>query len=237
MRVEMDGNGDIVSRLQEHHGRVVIESLRKFRWRYTTLSSDCSDLMSLRQRHRNVITDEEQQLRERGYLFEVERRLHHYLSGFYTFAQIVKTLRDGVSSECDNKIGQRKGSFGDEKSVRLIFGLRHYIQHENVLPVKWRDSSLNDRSEVILLTKDLHRNEGYKRGFDSHYGHLDEPLFNPFAVVEQSWNHTEQLHEDVVSIIINDAGEDISEYNELVKDFKHIIEEVQQDLLESVEDS
>lgn len=233
----MSDNGDIISRLQEHHGRAVIRSLRKFRWRYTTLSSDYSDLMSLQQQRGNVVTDEERQLREQGYLFEVERKLHHYLSGFYTFTQIVETLRDGVSSKCDNKIGQRKGSFGNEKSVQLIFGLRHFVQHENVLPVRWRDSFLDDRSGVVILTKDLIRNEGYKQGFESHYGHLDEPIFSPFAVAERSWSHTEQLHEDVVSIITDDAGADISEYDELMDDFRGVIEEVQQEVLESIEES
>ncbi|WP_156184213.1 hypothetical protein [Halostagnicola sp. A56] len=87
-----DERGSIFERIQGHEARGVIDERQKFRWRHTTLLNDYHDLKDIHRQEISHATERTQQLETQGYVFEVERRLHHYLSGLYTVCFFVLSL-------------------------------------------------------------------------------------------------------------------------------------------------
>lgn len=81
-------------------------------------------------------SERSQQLATQGYVFEVERRLHHYLSGLYTLVQQQLTLQDGVGQSFKKGLQDVLSEYMAKESSRTVLGLRHYVQHENVLPLQ-----------------------------------------------------------------------------------------------------
>lgn len=222
---------NVFTRLEQHQAREVIEGRRKFQWRFATLNNDYRDLLRLGELpvapERNV----NQQLEDQGYVFEVERRLHHYLAGLYTLLEVHQTIQDGVGQEYRNDLSDIEDRFRGVDSSRILLGLRHYVQHENVLPLQPHNSSLERQSRLVVLLSDLSMQDGYQDGFEAHYGPLDDPYCQPISLVDDNWPHVEALFEDTMEVIQSQSEEELEEYQQLLERVEELNKELHQGLL------
>lgn len=228
---EGDGPDDLFSRLRSHEAREIIEARRKFQWRFTTLSNDFRDLLRLERLPVTPSRDVDQQLQNQGYVFEVERRLHHYLAGLYTLAEVHHTLQSGIGQGFRDQLSDIEDRFRSEESSRALFGLRHYVQHENVLPLQPHNSSIEGESRIVILLDDLHRHDDRRNNFQAHYGHIDEPYLRPLELVEESWPHVEEFFADTMEVVAEQAEPEIEDYQQLLDYVEGLNEEIHQQLL------
>lgn len=222
---------DIFSRIRNHEGRDVITSRRKFQWRYATLKSDFQELMTLGNLSVVPTNDASEKIRQDGYVFEIERRLHHYLSGLYTFLEIHKTIQDGIGEKHRNKISNIEDEYRGVKSSRVLLGMRHYVQHENVLPLQPYSSSINKESKLVILLSDLEKLEEYQDGFEAHYGHLDKAYCVPINEVEKNWPHVQELFEETAKVLTEEFEIELEEYSNLIESVESLTEDIHQELL------
>ncbi|WP_336036646.1 hypothetical protein [Halobacterium yunchengense] len=204
----------IFDRIREHHGRRVEEQVQKLRWRFTTLESDFKDLIAIHEMDVPPATELGDQLRSQGYVFEFERRLHHYLSGLFSLVEQQKSLQDGVGENYRGELGEVRGDYLRLESSLTTLGLRHYIQHENVLPLQPKISKLDNSASLVIYVDDLHRS-GEDRDFDTHFGHIDKPYFEPVELIQEDWPNVEEFFEDTIDTIETRTEEDRSELQQL----------------------
>lgn len=228
---EDDETPDIFSRVRDHQARDVIAARRKFQWRYATLNNDFRDLMQLKELSVMPQNDVGERSRNHGYVFEVERRLHHYLSGLYTFLEVHQTIQDGIGNQYRDEISDLEDRFRGKESSRTLLGLRHYIQHENVLPLKPYTSSIDRESQLVVLLNEIEIPGGYQDGFQAHYGHLDSAYCIPLDQIEENWPHVQDLFRDTTEVLTDEFEPEIEEYTNLVEDIESLTEEVHQELL------
>lgn len=209
-----DEGEPIFERIRGHEARDVIDERQKFRWRHTTLLNDYHDLKDIYRREISYATERTQQLETQGYVFEVERRLHHYLSGLYTLLQQQRTLQNGVGQSFGEDLQQVKNEYMRKESSRTVLGLRHYAQHENVLPLQARTSKLERTKSLVVMVDDLHR-EDDDRDFEQHFGHIAKPYFDPAKWVIDNWPDVEEFFEDTVEVMEQQAEEEIEELEQL----------------------
>ncbi|WP_144060769.1 hypothetical protein [Salinarchaeum sp. Harcht-Bsk1] len=222
---------DVFSRLRDHEAREIEEARKKFQWRYSTLNNDFSDLMRLGSLHVAPSNDANERLREQGYVFEVERRLHHFLSGLYTLLEVHKTIQDGVGREYRNEISEIEDTFRGMESSRTLLGLRHYVQHENVLPLQPRTSTVEGESELVVLLDDLEMQEDYQDGFEAHYGHLEKPYCVPINEIETNWPHVEDFFDETIELLNTEFEPEFGEYEGLQEHVESLTEELHEELL------
>lgn len=230
----MAGNRDedsVFDKIQDHQARDVIDESLKFQWRYTTLRNDYQDLKGIHEVNIRHSTERTEQLETQGYVFEVERRLHHYLSGLYTLLQQQNTLQNGVGQSFSQDLQDVKSEYMSKESSRAVLGLRHYIQHENVLPLKPRTSKLEGTKSLVILVEDLHRQDEDK-DFEQHFGHIPKPYFDPVKWVKDDWPDVEQFFEDSVEVILEQTEEEIEELQKLREDVSELYEEIAEDYRE-----
>jgi hypothetical protein len=225
---------DIFSRIRNHEGRDVITSRRKFQWRYATLKSDFQELVTLGNLPAVPTNDANENIRQEGYVFEIERRLHHYLSGLYTFLEIHQTIQEGVGEKYREKISNIEDEYRGAESSRTLLGMRHYVQHENVLPLQPYSSSIDRESKLVILLNDLEKPEGYHDGFEAHYGHLDKAYCIPINEVKKNWPHVQELFESTISILMEEFEIELEEYSNLIESVESLTEEIHQELLSEV---
>lgn len=175
--------------------------------------------------------DISQQLQDQGYVFEVERRLHHYLAGLYTLTEVHHTLQSGIGHEFRDQLSDIEDRLRSEESSRALFGLRHYVQHENVLPLQPHNSSIEGESRLVILLDDLHRHDDRRENFQAHYGHIDEPYLKPLELVEENWPHVESYFSDTMEIVAEQAEPEIEDYQQLLEYVEELNEEIYQQLL------
>jgi hypothetical protein len=219
--------------LRDLPGREIALTLQRFHWRFETLKEDYDLLMAVR-KPRPILTREARYSR-RDHVYEAERRLHHYLSGFYSFYSVVTTVAN-LCSELEH-IGRTKNErdqYDQLPSSRVVLGLRTYIQHEDILPLLVKFSEHSDETPLYVLNpEELHMGQGYNEGFEHHYGHLDNPHLRPFAQVEENWPAVIALYEAVRSRIKRYLGEDLQEYEERLEELeeirdKHVLPELRE---------
>lgn len=213
----MNSGGDkkpISERMREHEARDVINEMEKFIWRHTTLMNDFRDLKDIHELNIPHSTEREQQLETQGYVFEVERRLHHCLSGLYTLLQQQTTIKNGIGQSFRDDLQQIKNEYMSKELSRTVLGLRHYVQHENVLPLQARTSKLDGSRSLVVLVEDLHRKDD-DRDFEQHFGHIAKPYFDPAERIIDNWPDIEQFFEDTIEIIEEQAEGDLEEFEQL----------------------
>lgn len=219
----------VFDKLREHEARDLLDEQLKFRWRYTTLRHDYEDLKQIHKLEIPHSTERAQQLATQDYVFEVERRLHHYLSGLYTLLQQQNTLQEGVGEEFRGSLQDVKNEYMGKESSRTVLGLRHYIQHENVLPLQARVSKLEDSKSLVVMLDDLHRIDG-DRDFAQHFGHINRPYLNPVEWAMQNWPDVEQFVEESIEVL-NDHSEDtLQEFEKMNEEVDRIYSEVESEL-------
>ncbi|WP_363463661.1 hypothetical protein [Halogeometricum borinquense] len=228
-----DGSGrkSVFEKIREHHGRMVDKESRKFRWRFTTLRNDFTELKEIHQLELPRATERGEQLETQGYVFEVERKLFHYLSGLYTLIEQQKALQNGIGDSFRGELGEVRGEYLGSETARTIMGLRHFVQHENVLPLQVRTSKLDQSSSLVLLVDDLHR-QGEDRDFESHFGHIDGAYFDPLEWIEKDWPNVETFFSDSIEVIEEQTKEEREELNKLNKEVDALYDRVSQDLRE-----
>lgn len=234
MTAEDEGK-TIFERIRGHDARDVIGERQKFRWRHTTLLNDFHDLNEIHELDIQHATERTQQLETQGYVFEVERRLHHYLSGLYTLLQQQITLQNGVGQSFREDLQQVKSEYMGKESSRTVLGLRHYAQHENVLPLQARTSKLERSKSLVVMVDDLHR-EDDDRDFEQHFGHVTKPYFDPAEWVVDNWPDVEQFFEDTIEVMEQQAEEEIDELEQLSEEVDELYEQVAEDYRELQEE-
>jgi chromosome segregation ATPase len=223
-----DERETIFERIRGHDARDVIDERQKYRWRHTTLLNDFHDLKEIHELDIPHTTERTQQLETQGYVFEVERRLHHYLSGLYTLLQQQRTLQNGVGQSFREDLQQVKSEYMRKESSRTVLGLRHYAQHENVLPLQARTSKLERSKSLVVMVDELHR-EDDDRDFQQHFGHIVKPYFDPTEWVIDNWPDVEQLFEDTIEVMEQQAEEEIEELEQLSEEVDELYEQVAED--------
>ena len=230
-----DERETIFERIRGHEARDVIDERQKFRWRHTTLLNDFRDLINIHELDIRHATERTQQLETQGYVFEVERRLNHFLSGLYTLLQQQRTLQNGVGQSFGEDLQQVKNEYMGKESSRTVLGLRHYAQHENVLPLQARTSKLEQSKSLVVMVDDLHR-EDDDRDFEQHFGHITKPYFDPAEWVIDNWPDVEQFFEDTIEVMEQQAEEEIDELAQLSKEVDELYEQFAEDYRELQEE-
>ena len=214
--------------IRELPGREIVEALQQFEWRFQTLQSDYQELQEVR----NPSPDDsavQHQYANRNHIHEAERRLHHYLSGYYTFRCLTTTLAESAPDpECEGRIKHRRNQFIDERNSRAVFGMRHYVQHHNILPVLVKMSSLSDgfpkyainKMELKMGDHDYQvpsmvaDEDDYETGFDYYYEFVEDICIYPFEVIAENWGEVESLRDDVYGLVRTHLSEELEEYLE-----------------------
>lgn len=234
-------------------GRAVLESLQKFEWRFQTLKSD---LASIKKYKKAPKTDEitKHRYSVRSSLHDAERTLHHYLSEIYSFKCLVTTL----ATESDNpefcgKVKHRRDQYANRERSRVLLGLRHHVQHQNIIPLITRISSVQAGGPwYVVSKKELKRAdfeyqkpqmtielEDREDWFDYFYDHSDRKLVYPFHDACKNWSEIESLREDIYELARDLLQEEISEYVQQLKSLEETRqrisekEEVMSDILET----
>jgi len=226
-----DEREPIFERIRGHEARNVIEERQKFRWRHTTLLNDLHDLKDIHELDIPHATERTQQLEIQGYVFEVERRLHHYLSGLYTFLQQQRTLQNRVGRSFGEDLQQVKNEYMRKESSRTVLGLRHYAQHENVLPLQARTSKLERSKSLVVMIDDLHR-EDDDHDFEQYFGHIAKPYFDPAEWAIDNWSDVEQFFGDTIEVMGKQAEEEIDELEQLSEGVDELYEQLAEDYRE-----
>lgn len=230
-----DEREPIFERIRGHEARDVINERQKFRWRHTTLLNDLHDLKDIHELDIPHATERTQQLETQGYVFEVERRLHHYLSGLYTLLQQQRTLQNGVGQSFREDLQQVKNEYMRKESSRTVLGLRHYAQHENVLPLQAQTSKLERSKSLVVMVDDLHR-EDDDRDFEQHFGHITKPYLDPAEWVIDNWPDVEQFFEATIEVMEQQAEEEIDELTQLSEEVDELYEQLAEDYRELQEE-
>lgn len=231
MTSEEGARKTVFDKIRDHYGREIAEETEKFRWRYTTLQNDFQDLLGIRDSDIPAASERSQQLQNQGYVFEVERRLHHYLSGLYTLVQQQQTLQTGVGQSFREDLHQVENDYRRLESSRAILGLRHFVQHENVLPLQVRISKLDNTSSLVVMLDDLHRQDG-DRDFGSHFGHIDGAYFDPVNKIEEDWENVEVFYEETIQVINKQTQEERGELQRLNEEVDSLYEKLAEDYRE-----
>ena len=220
----------VFDKIRQHHGREVMEEARKFQWRFTTLQTDYEVLHQIKEMDIPPATERTQQLRTQGYVFEFERRLHHYLSGLYTLVQQQETLQSGIGESYEDELSEIEGDYRSLETSRTVLGLRHYVQHENVLPLQVRTSEIDKSSSLVILLRDLHR-EG-RDDFEAHFGHVEGQYLDPIEWVERDWSNVEDFYRQTLHVIQNQNEEEMEELQKLNQEVDELYDEIREDYLE-----
>lgn len=225
-----DAEPSTFDRIHNHDANDIIEESLKFRWRHTTLKSDFHDLKQLYNTPIPHSTERSRQLETQGYVFEVERLLHHYLSGLYSLLQQQDTLQNGVGDEFRSELSRIKNDYMGKETSRTVVGLRHYIQHENVLPLQSRTSKLDGSNSLVVIKDDLHRIDD-DRNFNQHFGHVQKPYIEPVEWIIDNWPDVQSFSSDTEEIMREQTKDELDEYEKLSQEVGKYYEELREKLL------
>lgn len=230
-------------RPRELPGREVFESLQKFEWRYQTLKTDFEALQEVNSPDPED-TISQHRFTVRSNLHEAERRLHHYLSGFYTFKCLITTLaEDSPNPEFGGRVKNRRDQFATDEDTRIILGLRHYVQHHNILPLLVGISSLTKEGPWYVINKrelkldsfeyrepQLVTDIGdYDPWFDYYYEGVEGICIYPFYTIQENWTEVEDLRNDIYTLARECLDEEIEEYIEQLEELVEVREELRED--------
>ncbi|MDS0474591.1 hypothetical protein [Natrinema sp. 1APR25-10V2] len=219
-------NGETVfDKVRNHEGREILDEKLKFIWRFRTLSNDYKDLREISEADVPHATERAQQLETQGYVFEVERRLHHYLSGLYTLHQQQLTLQNGVGKSFRQDLQDVKDEYLSKKISRTVIGLRHYVQHENTLPLQARVSRLEDSASLVIMVDDLHRKDA-DRDFEQHFGHIEKPYLDPVEWILNDWPNVERFFKNTLEVMEEQTQEEMEELHTFREEIDELYEEV-----------
>lgn len=209
--------------LRELPGRRAAEAKQQFNWRFQTLSENFQNLREVQDPSPPVVRDH--QYKRRGQIYEAERRLHNFLSGFYSFYSLVSTVANVCTENPHTSriIGVRK-QWDNLSSSKVVYGLRIYIQKENVLPLLIKQTNHSEEDPYFVLNKqELHVENKYRgNGLEHHYGHIEGSYIRPFKQIRNNWPAIEALREHVLYLLDKFMGEEIEEYKERLRELREL---------------
>lgn len=212
--------------LRDLPGRNLIQEIQRFEWRYRTLRDDYVDVLKVKSPPKHSVR--KRQFSNRDHLYEAERRLHHYLSGYYSFYCLVTTIAEATTEpKCGGLIKHQRHKFADFSTTRTVLGLRHYIQHENILPLVIWQSEHSDRSPAYALNKEeIEMGEGYNEGFEYHYGNINGPVVFPFEIIYRNWPVVRVLRERIRHLLKTYHSSELLEYKQRLKEMQERWDEI-----------
>jgi hypothetical protein len=155
-----------------------------------------------------------------GSLEKLKFHAHNYLSSAYTFHEIFDTVKSDLPTE---NVEKRKSRYMEQ--YRLISGLRTYAQHHLILPIKHTTApGAEPRSFPQITLEDVWYMEsevseenldGYDKGADYHYGHIDEKKINLLEKFNSFNESALGLVNGIREAVIEQSSEKIEEYYEI----------------------
>lgn len=209
-------------------GRKAFEALQRLDWRFQTQKDDFQALMDLKHPEFNP-HNRRSQFEQRGELYDAERKLHHYLAGYYTYWRLVMTVGHATEKpECAGRIEAAREEHDERPAARIVRGLRLYVQKENILPLLIYMSDHEEHSPRYALNKDELEigGRGYDRDFDFYYETIDGPILFPFETIEDNWRAIESLHEEVISLVEEHMEDELDEYEERLEGLRDVRDEI-----------
>lgn len=208
-------------------GRKTFEALEQLDWRFQTQNDDFQSLMDLKDPEFNL-QNRRSQFEQRGQLYNAERKLHHYLAGYYTYWRLIMTVGHATEKpECTGRIKAARKEHDKKPAARIVRGLRVYVQKENILPLLIYISDHEGTSPHYALNKNELKigGNGYDRGFDYYYGTIDEAILFPFQIIEDNWQALESLHNNVISLVEEYMEDELDEYRRRLGDLHEVSDE------------
>jgi len=224
------------SPIRELPGHAALKAIRRLEWRYQTLNDDYEAAMSIQQPELEL-HERTFQYSRRDQLYEAERLLHHYFSGYYTYWRQVMTVGHSVGDpECKGRIERLRNQHDDKPGARITRGLRVYVQKENVLPLMVYQSDHDDTAPKYAVSKaDIRRDGLYDPSFNHYFGSVDGTCIFPYEVIEANWNLVESLHESVKELVKIQMEVELEEYQSRLEDLEEAAEDVPlTDLMEQI---
>lgn len=201
--------------IREHPGHKVIKAKRQLEWRFHTLEEDFDDAMALQEPQ---LEEQERAFHfsRRDQIYEAEKLLHHYLSGYYTFWRQVLTVGHATEDpECRGRIEKLRSQHDENPSARITRGLRMYVQKENVLPLLIYQSDHDDSTPKYAINKnDIQRDGLYDPNFEHYFGEVDGVCIFPFEVIEQNWRLVNSLYSRVIEKLSEHMDDELAEYRD-----------------------
>lgn len=214
--------------IRELPGRDLIQAIDRLSWRFETLEQDYTNLMEIQD---PTLFGEQRthRFKKRGQLYEAERRLHHFLAGYYSYDQLVETLADtSIEQSGHDAIYGRKGQYDQLDRANEIMGLRIYIQHNDILPLLVRNSEHSEDTPRFALNKselEMSGDDEYYEGFSRHYGHISGTCLYPFQTIDEHWPEFRSFHEDIVDAVKDKNQQHIEEYQSRLEELEEIRDE------------
>lgn len=223
-------------RPRELPGRDVFESFQKFEWRFETLETDYERLQEVDNPEPDNTVSQHRYTVRSG-LHDAERQLHHFLSGLYTLKSLTTTIaEDAPDQEFGGRVKDRRDEFAQNESVRVMLGLRHYVQHHNILPLLIRISAFERSGPQYVINKRELRLDSFEYRepqmvrdveefddwFDYYYEGVDGICIFPFEQAESCWVEIEELRDDVYELGRTHLDEEIDEYVEQLSELQDV---------------
>lgn len=213
--------------IRELPGHATLKAVRRLEWRYQTLKDDYEAAMSI-QKPELELHERTFQYSRRDQLYQAERLLHHYLSGYYTYWRQVMTVGHAVdNAECKGRIEHLRNQHDEKSSARITRGLRVYVQKENVLPLMVYQSDHDDTAPKYGITKDDIQRDGlYDPSFEHYFGSIEGMCIFPYEVIERNWNEIKSLHKSVKGLVETQMEEELEEYQSRLEDLDEVSEDI-----------
>lgn len=222
--------------LRELPGHQALQAMRQLEWRFQTLQEDFQEASA----HEEPVLgahDHTFQFSRRDQLYEAEKILHHYLSGYYTYWRQVMTVGHATGDpECRGRIEGLRSQHDDKPSARITRGLRMYVQKENVLPILlYQSDHDNESPRYAINMTDIQRDGLYDPNWEYYFSSVDGACIFPFKVLESNWNELQSLHSDVQDLVRDQLEEELEEYKDRLEQLEEVSEDVPlTDLMEDI---
>jgi len=151
----------------------------------------------------------------------IQVEVHNYLAAAYTFDQILEGVKPKIN--WDAKLEEDFKRYKTES--RPVLGLRHYCQHEDLLPLEVRVSRdggefdvdiIVERNSVQTMESQISdsRPDGYKQGAEFHFSEVAREI-NVSTRIGEHCGYAGELATDLLEHTLENNREEIENYEEL----------------------
>lgn len=154
----------------------------------------------------------------------VHLEIHNYLASAYTFDQMLESL-DKSEIPWDADLQNAMEDYHD--AVKPILGLRHFQQHESLLPLEFRFDEGSPEAggdfhveleEVQVMDSSVteSRPDGYNHGADHYFSTIDGDRINLSTRFKQHYL-------DCATLTLSIVERGIDEEEEIIEDFESLV--------------
>jgi len=213
--------------IRELPGHSTLKAWRQLEWRFQTLKEDYQEASSYGEPKLDMHSHTFQYSR-RDQIYEAEKLLHHYLSGYYTYWRQVMTVGHATDDmECKGRIKSKRDSHDKKPSSRITRGLRMYVQKENVLPIMlYQSDHEEDTPKYAISLEDVKRSGLYDPSFEHYFNSVDGICIFPYDVIEDNWSELESLHKSVESLLKEHMEIELKEYRDRLQDLEDVSDDL-----------